>query len=810
MSAMVVRKRFWWRVAAVAVVALASYPCWAVSAESARQPLVLEAAFGKAEIDADHPAMIGLFLRGPDGLDSRSLLARQPVHAYPMYRGKGVPAWARDGYTYVVGEDGSRFESRRTRPERVEVDGESGHTVLRLSGIKLSAGKNLPPAAVEDWTLSAPGDGSQLVWRIVRRWKQDFVGTLSGSPALFFGFDARRSQNSVTSTIWYDPLRIAARYDDRYRVVIHAPARISENRVQTIRDRDARAIYKLWTTWQAPADLRLEVQGGYLYRRGSFAFMSEAGAVTTPDAVQSRRAGQVEEITLKIGSADKYATGYQLAVSLPDKETERSLRDFYASVFNGGAINDQKSFDFGNETDGYAYAGSSWMYGMALSAGTPAPGKTSSHHYDAAQAFRGHLEHILCTMDEQGRTHFGYNESGDFVDDNLHTIIGTRMYLLHSGDLAFAREYLPTMERMLGYFINRRNEQGLFKLAAAGAHWYYDCVPTSGVNGYYNAFLFKAAGDLAEMEEAVGRLEQAQRYRGLADSVKTAFNRVLWKEDAQGGPRYIDWIDSQGKEVSYFCDLCQWPAIAVGIASPEQARKIVATADARIAQLEKEYDYRGYAGLSALWPVPEHLNKNPDAWPFGYYMNGGSLLAQTYWEIMARARAGDARGAARRLRLFARHAAETGWAGNNSADIRGTSAYPKNDSGEPYLADMVCVTAAAVHGLLGIQPTWERLVVTPCLPADWPRAEADVLYKGRRHRVVIEGEKVLVRPLEQVIAPPLCWLMDFNLRKTAAGEARTANVEFAGHYFDRFQLVAGATSGTYESPAHDWFQPATL
>ena len=58
---------------------------------------------------------------------------------------------------------------------------------------------------------------------------------------------------------------------------------------------------------------------------------------------------------------------------------------------------------------------------------------------------------------------------------------------------------------------------------------------------------------------------------------------------------------------------------------------------------------------------------------------------------------------------------------------------------EPYLADMVAVTAAAVHGVLGIQPTWEKLVVTPCLPADWPRAEADVLYKGRRHHVTVEG-----------------------------------------------------------------------
>ena len=80
---------------------------------------------------------------------------------------------------------------------------------------------------------------------------------------------------------------------------------------------------------------------------------------------------------------------------------------------------------------------------------------------------------------------------------------------------------------------------------------------------------------------------------------------------------------------------------------------------------------------------------------------------------------------------------------------------------------MVAVTAAVIHGVLGITPTWERLEVTPHLPADWPRAEAEVLYKGRRHRVTIEAGKVKIEPLEQVISLPLLWVMDFNLRTVA-------------------------------------------
>ena len=79
-----------------------------------------------------------------------------------------------------------------------------------------------------------------------------------------------------------------------------------------------------------------------------------------------------------------------------------------------------------------------------------------------------------------------------------------------------------------------------------------------------------------------------------------------------------------------------------------------------------------------------------------------------------------------------------------------------NGDGEPYLADMVAATAAAVHGVLGIESTWDKLIVTPCLPADWPRAEADVLYKGRRHHVTIENGKARIDAWNKFSARRFC------------------------------------------------------
>ena len=251
--------------------------------------------FGKVEINVSFPSLALLYLRGSDRLDAQSLLAQQAVRAYPGYRlGSGVRRWATGSYTYVVGSDNRRYESRFAAPEKVALTDDAGRRTVQIIGVKLAADEGRDVVATEDWTLSVPGDGSQLVWQIKRQWNRDFTCVMSGSPGMFFSFDARTLTNSATSTIWYDPIRLAAWQSDLYALVrgeeVVQLRGVSQNHVQTIRDRNTWAIYKLWTNWHARSDLRLEVEGGHLYRRGSFAFLSEAGAVTTCQSAERERA----------------------------------------------------------------------------------------------------------------------------------------------------------------------------------------------------------------------------------------------------------------------------------------------------------------------------------------------------------------------------------------------------------------------------------------------------------------------------------------------------------------------------------------
>jgi hypothetical protein len=186
-----------------------------------------------------------------------------------------------------------------------------------------------------------------------------------------------------------------------------------------------------------------------------------------------------------------------------------------------------------------------------------------------------------------------------------------------------------------------------------------------------------------------------------------------------------------------FTDLCQWIPLAVGIAPLDRARKVIAAADARIKELEKSHGYPGCATLSALWPVGWPVNRNPAS--LGKYMSGGCLMANTYWEIVARCRAGDAEGAWRRMRLFARLAHQTSWAGDNATNIRCEFQNTGGD-GKPYLSDMVVVPAALVDGFLGLQRTAKDFTLTPALPPGWDKMSAEVQFQGRRYRVTAQAD----------------------------------------------------------------------
>jgi hypothetical protein len=746
-------------------------------------PLAIEGRFGRVEVDAERPALSVLILRRVDGsLEPQSLL---PPKGAAWLR--GMPDWGTQALTFVVDEAGRRYESRNRAPEAVEAT--AAGLVLRKVMLTDGAGE---PVAREDWSLESAGE--ELVWSVDRTWLRELTVSSAGTPALFFstrpisGAPSTLLPNAVATTLWIAPEALQGWHNPHYRPAEwSAGYKLSRENNLVVTEPGGWAILKLFPAWQHESEPRLSVDGGHLYRRGHFGWLSEVGVVSQTAARHVFRAGDREQTTLRLAAVPAWRSGHQFQVQGEDATgTLATLRHFYGAVLNGGAVNDALHYTFGNETDGWYYGGASWMKGLPLLAGAAAADLTAARPHELPHAFRDNLQMILGTEYEPGLTRFGYNAAGAYTDDNIIQIIGGRAYYLYSGDLGFVRQHLPAYRRAVAWYLNKCNDAGLVSLTPV-AHWYYDALYASGVTTYHNTFLYKALVDLSGLEAAVGDEAEAATHAATAATLKAAINRVLWWEQAPGGPRYVDWITPTGERIAYAADLCQFPPVALGIASPEQARQLIATLDARSVELERDHGYAGFASRSAYWPVPASVNTHPANQGFGNYMNGGSFLSMTYWEIMARAAAGDAEGAWRRLRRFAegtRLTGERGFIGNNWVTPDGRIGTGACD--EPYLSDMIAVPAALVQGILGIRHTNAGLEVTPVLPAGLPRVTAEVVHLGSRKRVSIDGTSVQIVDLGRAFTPPreLTWRVD-------AGYAAAVDL-----YIDRTFEAGGAWTAT--------------
>lgn len=715
--------------------------------------VVIEDNFGRAVIDVNAPQMLSLFLREPSGeLAQRNLLSGSP-RALTLAESKNKKIFHRKGaYTYVLDKKGQRFESRLSPSHTPTIQTDSSGKVKKviLTGIRLQSEDGIQGPVEEDWVLEKTPEG-MLSWTISQRWLKLFNVDISGTPGIYLsrfgGWGAYRDHRvdptdpQITSTVWYDPVHLKSSTHPEYET--YSTEMTTEFRTHTIDVLDSWAIYKFFTNFHLKSDLHLSVKGGYLFRRaGVRNDFNEIGSTINNSSYAERRPGDKFTITITISPKDKFKTGEQLLVTIPDPLLENTLRDLHASVLNGGVISDPKRYDFGNGTEDANYAGSANFQALALSVST-ALGALANHPHNADKAFKGHLERILATVNKDGLTCFGFNSNGKLLDDNLHVISAARTYVIKTGDREFVDSYYPTFEKIINYFIKRIDDSnGLFRSPEGGAHWYYDGINFSGFNTYYQAFLYKALVDLAEMAEIIGKTKEAALWLNQAQRLAENINTFLWFPDAPGGPRYADWIDNSGKKISHFIDICQYPLIVFGIAPPDRAETMLATADKRLAELKRRFGHSRSASLSLLWPLSPRRGEKC----FGTYFYGGSILASTYWEVLARTRAGHVDGewgAYRLLQNFAKRFAETSFVGSNSLDIRGNISLGGD---EGYLADMLLVPASLIHGILGVTTNWKEIKVSPTMPLGWTNAKTSLMWKGRSYDIKIEGNSTNIIP----------------------------------------------------------------
>ncbi len=405
-------------------------------------------------------------------------------------------------------------------------------------------------------------------------------------------------------------------------------------------------------------------------------------------------------------------------------------------------------------------------------------------------------------------------------------VIGAADFFCWTGDVAFLREVIGRLRRAIGFTIEEFD-------VAAGAHvhvrWvghdgrtglvpvadgkpemlrgrgvgnnYWDLLPFGGHDALATMMLHAALVRLAELEEAVaahpdwaippppaGR--SAADLRRLAERIRGDFQTRFW--NAKTG-RFVGWIDEDGRAQDYGFTFLNLEAVARGLASPEQARSILAWVDGRrsvsgdTSQGADIYHWQFGPRSTTRRNVETYVWawRDPGSIPWGgQVQDGGAVLGFSYYDLLARLDVLGPDDAWRRLEEILAWDAEVQKAGGYRAYYaaagRGTLQGGGTAGGlglDHEFKESVLVPQVMLAGFMGLRPTPTGFAVEPRLPADWPSLKLTGI---EVHGYVVDVQawrdgRVLVTPVHRGAKPlevehdGMRYLLEPNGRPLALG-----------------------------------------
>jgi cyclic beta-1,2-glucan synthetase len=406
---------------------------------------------------------------------------------------------------------------------------------------------------------------------------------------------------------------------------------------------------------------------------------------------------------------------------------------------------------------------------MALTLSKPALARAHLLYAAGRQFFEGDVQHWWLPQTGQGvRTRIS--------DDRVWLAYVAAHYVQASGDLAVFEEKIPFIEGQTlrpdehdAYFqpVTSDETASLFEHCAraldqslaVGAHglplmgtgdWNdgMNCVGEAGKGEsiWLGWFLHTTLLEFAPIARARGELERAARWLSHAAALKGALEHSGWDGDWYRRAYFDDGtpLGSAGEVECRIDSIAQSWAVISGAADPARAERAMAAVETQLIRRD--------SGLALLFTPPfEHTALNPGyikGYPPGIRENGGQYTHAALWSVMAYASLGQGNKAAALLALL------------NPVNRASTRADTHRYKVEPYVvaADVYSVaphigrggwtwyTGSAgwmyrcgLESILGFRVQGTNLLLAPCLPEHWPKAEISFRYRSSRYEILIEN-----------------------------------------------------------------------
>ncbi|MCC7491453.1 MAG: hypothetical protein IT204_03860 [Fimbriimonadaceae bacterium] len=359
--------------------------------------------------------------------------------------------------------------------------------------------------------------------------------------------------------------------------------------------------------------------------------------------------------------------------------------------------------------------------------------------------------------------------------NNPTYLAGCTEYFRWTGDLPFLQQNLARMRTALEFaltefgvpqhgfvrlpWVGHDGSSGLH-LAADGSKTvrpgygiganYWDLLPFSGDDSLATIYTYDALRRMAELEAAVARqpawglpapTRDAAALAALAATVRERFQQHFWNPTAG---RFVACVDRAGTAHDYGYTFVNAEAIHYGLASPAQAREVIAWLDGQrtvagdTATGADIYHWRFGPRASTRRNLDWYtfVWSNPETIPWGgQVQDGGAVLGFAYHDQSARlATAGpdNAWQALRRtLDWFADIRAAGGYRAYYAVGGRGTlqGGGPPGGLGmDQEFFESALVPQLVLYGFLGLEARADGLALNPRLPRDWPSLTLDRIH----------------------------------------------------------------------------------
>jgi hypothetical protein len=312
---------------------------------------------------------------------------------------------------------------------------------------------------------------------------------------------------------------------------------------------------------------------------------------------------------------------------------------------------------------------------------------------------------------------------------NAGFILGCWRYYCWSGDTDFVRENLARLRAAMRFQLeDLHGNDGLLVMTSPdhdgttkGLHSnYWDDIPFGYKSAYENIYFYASLEAMAQMLQAVGDEAEGRRLRYLRERVRRRYNEEFWDERAG---RYIGCIDRLGRRHDYGFTYVNTEALAYGLGSPHQARRIYHWMETEPTQSGKADTYSAYRFAPRVttfdcsgWWYLEGKAEIPSQ-PWGKHCeNGGAILYTSHYDIVARAKLLGPDRAYRRLReILARYGEPDRLCGGSPlyhGEINGWEVGTDVPFPESGLAP-----AAFLYAFLGVEAQGDGLHIKPNLPS---------------------------------------------------------------------------------------------